>query len=592
MQIDILTLFPEFFISPLSTSILKRANETNKVTFNTVNIRDFTTDKHKKADDKTFGGGCGMVMKAQPIFDAVKSLELQENTKIIMLCPTGEKYNQKRAIELSKEDRLVFICGHYEGIDERVRENLITDEISIGDYVLTGGEVATLTVIDSIVRLIPDVLGNEDSANEDSFSDGLLDCPHYTRPAEYNGWKVPEALLNGNHAKIDEWRLKEKLKITLLKRFDLFTDYDFKNADFKILELVKDETENKLNNEQEDFLRLKIKELKSQQDKRKRKIKLNNSGWESENKIKLEKILNSNSYQNKKVIFDFDNTVLCGDIGEATFSELINNNLIDIDKIKSISPDFMLNNNKIILGQTVNPMQYYEGLMESTFHQRKTESEIINGYIWLVQSMDSLSVKTITENTLNAFDRNESGLNSKVIFRPEIIELIGKLLINKFKVYIVSASNVWTVRYLVTEILNKLLKEEFQKDIKIPSENVFGISTLIKDKRDERLYKDIYLLETNDRYKRLDSEETDNYYLTNQIVHPVSTFEGKLTTIKKYILKENESPFLIVGDSPNDLPMLKDAQYKLWLERPNKTYYIENYIKDIKDESWIIQKVK
>jgi len=241
MKIDILTLFPDFFSSPLGSSIIKRAQEQNLVSFNLTNIRDFTEDKHHKADDRPFGGGCGMVMKAEPVFRAVNSIKRQENTKIILMCPTGAKYDQAKAFELSKEQHLIFICGHYEGIDERVRKHLVTEEISVGDFVLTGGELPVLTVIDSVVRLLPGVLGNEDSAMQDSFSDGLLDCPHYTRPSSFNGWDVPEVLLSGDHAKIDEWRLKEKLKLTLLRRPDLIEKLSFDKKTKKLLNLVKSE---------------------------------------------------------------------------------------------------------------------------------------------------------------------------------------------------------------------------------------------------------------------------------------------------------------------------------------------------------------
>ncbi len=246
MRIDILTLFPDFFSSPLNSSILKRAQDNNSVVFNLINIRDFAEDKHKKADDRPFGGGCGMVMKPEPIFKAVESINKNQDTKIIMLCPTGKKYDQKKAVELSNDQHLVFICGHYEGIDERVRKHLITEEISIGDYILTGGEIATLTVIDSIVRLIPNVLGNENSAIQDSFSDGLLDCPHYTRPEIFRDMSVPEILLSGNHAKIDEWRLKEKLRLTLTRRPDLLQNIQLDKKTLKYLNQIKNDISSKL----------------------------------------------------------------------------------------------------------------------------------------------------------------------------------------------------------------------------------------------------------------------------------------------------------------------------------------------------------
>lgn len=241
MKINILTLFPEFFTSPLNTSILKRAIDSNIIEINVIDIRDFTQDKHKKADDSPFGGGCGMVMKPEPIFMAVESVKVDKKTKVIFTCPTGKKYDQKIAKELSEESELIILCGHYEGIDERIRKYVVTDEISIGDFVLTGGEIPALTIIDSVIRLLPNVLGNSDSALQDSFSDNLLDCPHYTRPAEFNGWKIPDILTSGHHKNIEEWRLKEKFKLTLIRRPDLLEKYVFDKKTKKIFELAKKE---------------------------------------------------------------------------------------------------------------------------------------------------------------------------------------------------------------------------------------------------------------------------------------------------------------------------------------------------------------
>lgn len=208
MHIDILTLFPEMMEGTLENSILKRAKNKEQFDYRFVNFRDYSTNKHEKVDDYPYGGGAGMVLTAQPIFDAVEAVKQESNAKprVILMCPQGETYNQQKAEELAEEEHLIIICGHYEGYDERIREHVVTDEISIGDYVLTGGEIGALAVIDSVVRLIPDVLGNESSAIEDSFSTGLLEHPHYTRPADFRGMKVPDVLLEGNHAKIDEWR--------------------------------------------------------------------------------------------------------------------------------------------------------------------------------------------------------------------------------------------------------------------------------------------------------------------------------------------------------------------------------------------------
>ncbi|MFD2655297.1 tRNA (guanosine(37)-N1)-methyltransferase TrmD [Gracilibacillus thailandensis] len=223
MKIDILSLFPEMFNGVFQSSILKKAHESGAFHYNYVNFREYTDNKHNKVDDYPYGGGAGMVLKPQPIFDAVEAIEKNTSQKprIILMCPQGETYSQKKAEELAKEEHLIFICGHYEGYDERIRTELVTDEISIGDYVLTGGELGAMVVIDSVVRLLPDVLGNEDSAVQDSFSTGLLEHPHYTRPADFRGLKVPEVLLSGNHAHIEEWRRKEALKRTYDRRQDL-----------------------------------------------------------------------------------------------------------------------------------------------------------------------------------------------------------------------------------------------------------------------------------------------------------------------------------------------------------------------------------
>ncbi len=226
MRIDVLTLFPEMFTGVFGSSILKKASEKNSVSYHLTNFRDFSTDKHKTVDDYPYGGGAGMVLKPQPIFDAVSHVQMGSGeSRVILLCPQGERFDQKKAEELAKEDHLIFICGHYEGYDERIREKIVTDEISIGDFVLTGGELASMVIIDSVVRLLPGVLGNENSAVEDSFSTGLLEHPHYTRPADFRGMKVPDILLSGNHGKIEEWRQNESLKRTRDRRPDLYEKY-------------------------------------------------------------------------------------------------------------------------------------------------------------------------------------------------------------------------------------------------------------------------------------------------------------------------------------------------------------------------------
>lgn len=218
MRIDILTLFPEMF-SPLDCSILKRAKENGILEFNIINIRDFSKDKHKKCDDYPFGGGAGMLMQVQPIYDAIKSVQT-ENSKIIFPSPRGKTFNQKIAKDLSKSNHLIFVCGHYEGVDERIFELFNIEEISIGDYILTGGELPTMVIVDTLSRFIDGVI-TEDSLVSESFSNGLLEYPQYTRPSEFLGLKVPNVLLSGNHQEIEKWRKEESLKITKKNRKDL-----------------------------------------------------------------------------------------------------------------------------------------------------------------------------------------------------------------------------------------------------------------------------------------------------------------------------------------------------------------------------------
>ncbi len=218
MKIDILTLFPNMFNGFKEESIIKRAIKDKKVKINTVNFREFASNKHKKVDDTPYGGGSGMVLMCQPIFDAVDSIKTKKS-KIILLTPQGKTFNQKKAYELSKEEHLIFICGHYEGFDERIK-SICDEEISIGDFVLTGGELPAMVICDSIVRLIPGVIDDESSKYE-SFNDGLLDYPSYTKPRNYKGMQVPDVLLTGNHEKINNWRKEKRLKVTSEKRPDL-----------------------------------------------------------------------------------------------------------------------------------------------------------------------------------------------------------------------------------------------------------------------------------------------------------------------------------------------------------------------------------
>ncbi|MGX7059218.1 tRNA (guanosine(37)-N1)-methyltransferase TrmD [Vagococcus humatus] len=247
MKIDVLTLFPKMFEGPLTESILGKAQDKNLLDINVVNFRDFSTNKHQQVDDYPYGGGAGMLLKVQPIADALTSIEEKHPTtkkRVVLLDPAGKPFNQKLAEEFSEEEHLIFICGHYEGYDERIR-SLVTDEVSLGDYVLTGGELGAMVMIDATVRLLPEVLGNDESAKTDSHSTGLLEHPQYTRPADYNGLTVPEVLTNGNHKLIEQWRLKESLRRTYLRRPDLLETLTFTSEMEKMLDEVKKE-ENKM----------------------------------------------------------------------------------------------------------------------------------------------------------------------------------------------------------------------------------------------------------------------------------------------------------------------------------------------------------
>lgn len=221
MRFDILTLFPEMF-EPLKQSIIGKAVENHIIELNFINIRDFSKNKHKKVDDTPYGGGAGMVMMPEVVYDSYNSIPDKENAKVIYLSPQGKLLNQEKVVELSKQKHLILLCGHYEGIDQRVLDEIVDEEISIGDYVLTGGELPALILIDSISRLIPGVLGQNESFEEESFKDNLLEYPHYTRPREFMNLEVPSVLLSGNHKNIDKWRYEESIKITKERRPDLY----------------------------------------------------------------------------------------------------------------------------------------------------------------------------------------------------------------------------------------------------------------------------------------------------------------------------------------------------------------------------------
>jgi len=259
MQFEVFTLLPEVFPSYLDTSILKRARERGLITVNVHNIRDYTRDKHHTTDDQPYGGGGGMVMKPEPVFEAIETVlglaspppsgthqtppEPASNIPIILLTPQGRVFNQSIAKELSQHKKIALLCGRYEGIDERIRENLVTDEISIGDYVLTGGEIPALILIDAVSRLLPDVLGDPTGAEDDSHAMGLLEYPHYTRPPEFRGSKVPDVLLSGDHKKIDQWRREQALLRTFRKRPDMLEKAELTKEDKKFIEALKPKVE-------------------------------------------------------------------------------------------------------------------------------------------------------------------------------------------------------------------------------------------------------------------------------------------------------------------------------------------------------------
>ena len=220
MKIDVLTLFPAMFAGPLDESIVKRARAEGLLDLAIHNLRDYTHDRHRTVDDKPFGGGPGMLLKPEPIFEAVEKLS-REKTRLILLTPAGRKFNHSIARELARQEHLLLVCGSYEGFDERVREALANDELSIGDYVLTNGALPAMVIVDAVTRLLPGALGDDQSAHDESFSCGLLEYPQYTRPAEFRGMKVPEVLLSGNHAEIEKWRLEQAKQRTKERRRDL-----------------------------------------------------------------------------------------------------------------------------------------------------------------------------------------------------------------------------------------------------------------------------------------------------------------------------------------------------------------------------------
>lgn len=244
MQIDIISLFPEMFAGPFGQSITKRAIENNLLNVQITNPRQFAFDKHQQVDDTPFGGGNGMVLKPEPFFRAVK--HIKENTefinrRVLLMCPSGQPFTQAKAKELANYDQLIFVCGHYEGFDARITDHLVDEAISIGDYVLTGGELPAMVIVDALSRMLPGVLGSAESAPTDSFYAGLLECPQYTRPREYHGLSVPDILLSGDHAKINLWRRREALRVTFCARPDLLEKVEMDAQDRKLLAEIKAE---------------------------------------------------------------------------------------------------------------------------------------------------------------------------------------------------------------------------------------------------------------------------------------------------------------------------------------------------------------
>ena len=242
IKFDVLSIFPEMFASPLNFSLLKKAQEKGLLKICLHDIRNWADDKHKMTDDAPYGGGCGMVMKVEPVEKALAAIRSPENDPLVVLMtPQGETFDQKIAAQLAEKKQIIIICGRYEGVDERIREHLVDREISIGDYILTGGELAALVLIDTVSRLIPDVLGNPESTLGESFTHNLLEYPQYTRPAEYKGWMVPDVLLSGNHAQIELWHKRESLKRTYQRRPDLLKKIKLSAEDKKNLEKIKSE---------------------------------------------------------------------------------------------------------------------------------------------------------------------------------------------------------------------------------------------------------------------------------------------------------------------------------------------------------------
>lgn len=239
MKFTVLTLFPEMFDGFIHTSMIGRAVKEERLKISAVNFREFSDSKHKQVDDSPFGGGAGMVIRPQPLEAALNALDLPEGTRVVYMTPKGKVFNQKMAVELAQSESVVIVCGHYEGVDQRFIDHYVTDEISVGDYVLTGGEIPAMIIMDAVARMVDGVLGKSVSYEEESHYNGLLEYPHYTRPADYNGDQVPDILLSGNHEKIADWRFEQSLKITGERRPDLLQTYDYSHLTRKKRQLVE-----------------------------------------------------------------------------------------------------------------------------------------------------------------------------------------------------------------------------------------------------------------------------------------------------------------------------------------------------------------
>lgn len=334
--------------------------------------------------------------------------------------------------------------------------------------------------------------------------------------------------------------------------------------------------------------------------------------WNPQSRLKINKLLKNNAFKNKKVIFDFDNTTVSRDIGEATFAYLVKNNIVKNDeKLKVISPSFTLDNKLVSLDSVVDLTEYYEKLTNSTQHESDKSPYIIS-YGWIVQAMQGLTIADVIDATKGAYNENiaskdrEKNLESKIevtegktsyrvpFFHDETVDLIGNLILNGYDVYFISGSNSWTIRYMTTIALPKLLKEKFKKDLKIKPENVLGVNTLIKDKRTGKLYKDYFLTKENKKYAQFDQEEIKNYEITNQLVSPLTGFDGKTINAMSYICKYGEKPFLVLGDSSGDYSLLRFAENRIWFARMESYEYQSKVMKIINEtdkKKWIIQPV-